>query len=107
MTGKRSLRDAAELITPAVEQMITALSPPDGDAPLVALVRRQARVIDGMGDEVAVTMMPNHTGQLLKALTELELRSRRRGEARGGAPNPVRDMRKSWASGPAGRGRAG
>jgi hypothetical protein len=85
------------MILPAVEQMVTDLDAPPSDAPLLALVRRQARVIDGMPDAVAVSMLPNHTGQLLKALAELEDRARRRRASRPGAPNPVRQMRREWA----------
>jgi hypothetical protein len=101
----RRLRDAGQQIGPAVEVMVAELDPPPSDAPLLALVRRQARVIDAMPDAVAVSMLPNHTGQLLKALGELEDRARRRRASRPGAPNPVRELRAEWAG--RGRGRAG
>jgi hypothetical protein len=102
--NRSSLRDAAELIRPAVDAMLAGLDPPAADLPLIALVRRQARLIDGMPDAVAVSMLPNHTGQLLKALGELEDRARRRSAVRPAAANPVRVMRQEWAAKARGRG---
>jgi hypothetical protein len=105
IVARVTLRDASAMIAPAVELMIGGLDAPDSDAPLLALVRRQARVIDHMGDAEAISMLPNHSGQLIKALAELEDRARRRRAVRPGAPNPVRALRKDWAAGQ--RGRAG
>ncbi len=62
-------------------------------------MRRQAQVIDAMPDAVAVTMLPNHSGQLLKALGELEERARRRGRRNGPQPvNPVAELRRQHAA---------
>lgn len=93
------LRDAKALIAPAVEAMVAELDAPASDGPLLALVRRQARVIDHMSDAEAVAMLPNHSGQLVKALAELEDRARKRGRQDGPRPvNPVRDLRASHAA---------
>src|SRR5580700_7111325 len=96
MAGRTTPRDANAMIAPAVEVMVTELDPPASDGPLLALVRRQARVIDSMPDAAAVSMLPNHSGQLLKALGELEERARRR-RGRGGAapaaPNRLQQLR--------------
>jgi hypothetical protein len=87
------------MIAPAVEAMAADLDPPAADGPLLALIRRQAQVIDAMPDAVAVTMLPNHSGQLMRALAELEDRARRRGRQEGPRPaNPVRDLRASHAA---------
>jgi len=99
MAPRPSLRDARTMIAPAVEAMVAELDPPASDGPLLALVRRQAAVIDSMPDAVAVTMLPNHSGQLVKALAELEERARKRGRQDGPkAANPVRDLRASHAA---------
>lgn len=104
MAGRAPLRDAKAMIAPAVEAMVAGLEAPVSDGPLIALVRRQAAVLDAMPDAVAVSMLPNHAGPLLRALAELEDRARRRRPAAAGAANPVREMRRDWA---ARRGRAG
>jgi hypothetical protein len=99
MAGRASLRDASMMITPAIEAMVADLGAPASDGPLLALVRRQAHVIDRMSDDQAVSMLPNHSGQLLKALAELEDRARKRGRQDGPRPaNPVRELRASHAA---------
>lgn len=100
MTRARSLRNADQMVAPAVERMVEALDPPDEDLPLIAIARRQAAVIDAMPDEVAIGMMPNHAGPLIKVLGELEKRAQvRRGAAAAGkAVNPVRQMRAEYAA---------
>jgi hypothetical protein len=98
MTSRTTLRDAKAMIGPAVEAMVADLDAPTSDGPLLALVRRQAAVIDRMSDDQAVSMLPNHSGQLVKALAELEERARQRG--RRDAPravNPVMELRASHA----------
>jgi hypothetical protein len=93
------LRDAKTLISPAIDAMVAELDPPASDGPLIALLRRQARVIDAMPDAVAVSMLPNHTGQLVKVLAELEDRARKRGRQDGPRPvNPVRELRAGHAA---------
>jgi len=77
-----------------VEAMVADLGAPPSDGPLLALVRRQAAVIDKMSDDAAVSMLPNHSGQLLKTLAELEDRARKRGRRDGPkAVNPVHELR--------------
>ena len=99
MAGRPALRDAKAMIAPAVEAMVADLDPPASDGPLLALVRRQAAVIDAMPDAARSRMLPNHSGQLLKALAELEDRARKRGRQDGPQPvNPVQEMRASHAA---------
>lgn len=99
MTARGQLRDAKEMIGPAIEAMVGELDVPASDGPLLALIRRQARVIDHMSDAEAVSMMPNHAGPLLRGLAELEERARKRGRDNGPQPaNPVRDLRASHAA---------
>lgn len=103
MAARGILKSAGELVRPAVERMVAAIEPPESDAPLVALVRRQARVIDAMPDAAAISMLPNHTGQLIKSLAELEKRAQARRVPAAAPANPVRQMRREWAA----KGRAG
>jgi hypothetical protein len=99
LTANRRLRDADQLLGPAVERMVEALGAPDADAALVALVRRQAAVIDGMPDGVAVALLPQHSGQLVKALAELQARAAARGQAADTRPSKLDQLRAARASG--------
>ena len=93
MAPDRRLRPADELIGPALAAMVAGLDPPEADGPLLALARRMAATIDAMPDAVAVSMLPNHAGPLVKALAELEARAvKRRGSAPAG-PSRLRDLR--------------
>jgi hypothetical protein len=97
MAARRALRDAKLLVLPAVERTLAALEPPDSDSALVALVRRQAAVIDAMPDGVAAAMMPNHGGPLLRGLTELEARAAKRRKLPKGAPSQLDRLREARA----------
>lgn len=81
MAVKASIRPADELVGPAVSRAVAAYDPPEQDAPLVALARSLARVIDVMPESQRPTMLAQATGQLLKVLGELDDRARRRGQA--------------------------
>jgi hypothetical protein len=100
MAQNRNLRSADQLISPAIDAMVAALDPPDADGPLVALVRRQARVIDGMPDAVASAMLPNHGGPLLRALAELERRAAARRKPEQGPKTRLAQLREARAAGP-------
>jgi hypothetical protein len=98
MASRTTLRDAKAMIGPAVEAMAADLDVPPSDGPLLALVRRQAAVIDKMSDDQAVSMLPNHAGPLLRAMAELEERARKRGRRdEPAAANPVRELRSAHA----------
>lgn len=106
MAGK--LRDASQMIEPAVTAMVTALECPVSDRPLVALALRVAATIDAMPDAIAATMLPNHAGPMIKILAELEARAvKRRAADRTGRPNRVAQLRTAHAAATSKRGRAG
>jgi hypothetical protein len=77
VTTVTALRDASELLWPAVQQAIAELGLPGSDAPAVKVAQRYARIIDGIPDHAprgqpdqawaARWLMP----LLLDALTEL------------------------------------
>lgn len=68
-TGQWHLRDAAELLAPAVEEAIAALRLEDQDIAAVQLARRYAAAIDGASDPVGAL---RYLGpQLLSALESL------------------------------------
>jgi hypothetical protein len=75
--ASRNLRNATQMLGPALEALGEV---PAADAPLLALARRMAAVIDSMPDGVAQAMLPNHAGPLVKVLTELDARAQRRGK---------------------------
>ena len=99
MAGNRRLRPAGQMLGPAVERTVAALAAPDADEALVALVRRQAAIIDAMPDGVAVAMLPQHSGQLLKALAELQARAAKRGQAADERPSRLDQLRHVRVSG--------
>lgn len=99
MTQGRRIRAAGQLVGPAVEQTVKALNAPDSDAALIALVRRQAAIIDAMPDGVAVAMLPQHSGQLLKTLAELQARAAKRGQAADARPSRLDALRAARSSG--------
>ena len=99
MAGNRRLRGAEQLLVPAVERTIKALNAPDTDAALIALVRRQAAIIDAMPDGVAVAMLPNHSGQFAKSLAELQARAVKRGQAAEARPSRLDALRAARATG--------
>ena len=107
MADNRRLRSADSLLGPAVAATVAALGPPDADAALVRLAEVIAATIDAMPDAVRVTMLPNHTGQLLKVLGELEERAVRRRKAASGRPNRLDQLRAAHAAHPATRARHG
>lgn len=98
MTQNRSLRSADSLLVPALAATVAALGAPDADAALVRLAEVIAATIDAMPDAVRTTMLPNHTGQLVKVLAELEVRAARRRKAPSGPPNRLQQLRAARAA---------
>lgn len=93
MPSAHRLRSADELVGPKVAALASALECPASDAPLLALARRMAAVIDDMPDAVAVSMLPNHAGPLIRVLAELDARSRKRRDDHTTRSSRLRDLR--------------
>jgi hypothetical protein len=99
MARRPPLHDAAELLSPALEQMVKASDPPASDAPLIALARCLAKTVDRMSDAERAAMLGQTGPLILKVLQELETRDRlHRAPERPTAPNPVRKMREAHAA---------
>ncbi len=102
-----NLRDASQMLEPAVAALGETLGCPAADAPLLALARRMAATIDAMPDAMAGTMLPNHAGPFLKALAELETRAaKRRAPGAGRQRSKVASLRAAHAQTAAKRKRA-
>lgn len=100
----RNLRSADQRVLPAVDAMTAAGDYPESDAPLLALARRLAASIDAMPEAVAVAMLPQHTGQLVKVLGELEARAGRRGTVAPGQPSRLEQLRAARSASDRSRG---
>jgi hypothetical protein len=98
MATARTLRNVNQLISPALEAAVAELDPPVSDGALVALCRRLAATIDEMPPAVGQAMIPNFAGPLLRALTELEDRARKRGRQGPPVVSPVAELRKAHAA---------
>lgn len=100
MASRERLRAADELLSPAVEQTVKALDPPESDAAVVALARILAKTVDRMSDSERAAMIGQTAPQVLRVLKELDDRSRRRAAAapQQGTSNPVREMRRAYAA---------
>jgi hypothetical protein len=97
----QNLRDAAELMVPAVEKALTAYDAPDEDAAFVQVARLTARDIDRMPRQVREVMLPQHTGMLLRAFDGLDKRrrDRQKGQQGGNARvSAVDDLRTAQAT---------
>jgi hypothetical protein len=95
----RNLRNASQMIGPAIESLCDAPDLPESDAPLLALARRIAATIDAMPDGIAQTMLPNHAGPLLKVLAELETRAVARRKPVTSKPSRLAQLRAANAAG--------
>jgi hypothetical protein len=96
----------------AVRVTVDAIDPPPSDAALVAVAESIAETVDAMAPGQRMTLAPQHMGQLVKVLGELEARAVKRraplAPGRGAAPaNPVDDLRRAHARRVARGGRAG
>lgn len=100
MGSRQPLRDAGELLAPAVDRMVEAIDPPESDAAVVALARILAKTVDRMSDAERAVMIGQTAPQVLRVLKELDDRARRRAAAspQQGASNPVREMRRAYAA---------
>jgi hypothetical protein len=100
--------DEPQTMAAAVGATIAALAPPASDAAVVALARKMASAIDGMGSEQLAAMIGQTAPQLLRVLQELEARSaKRRSAERAARPSPVSQLRAAHARHPAKRKRMG
>lgn len=99
-----SLRDADELIAPAVEQTIDTLELQDADRAAVQLARRYAALIDEQTDPKLRAWALRWIGPLLlSALESLGATPAARARLKGGrtpdaAPNRLDDLRRARAS---------
>lgn len=102
------MRDADDLLAPAVRETVAALDPPAEDAALVALARTLAASIDEMAPAVRAAMIGQVSGQLMRALKDLDDRARRRRTAsKTGRPNRVAQLRAAHVAATTKRKRAG
>lgn len=107
-----ALRSADRTLTAAVAVTVAALGAPDSDRALVAVAETIAGTIDAMCTGERLSMLPQHTGQLVKVLAELEARAAKRrvpaeAERPAAVANPVHDLRRAHARRTARAGRAG
>lgn len=73
-----TIRSADKTMLAAVTATAAALEPPQSDAALVRVAETIAETIDLMGTGERLTLLPQHTGQLVKVLAELEARAAKR-----------------------------
>ena len=99
MARKPALHAADDLLMPAVEATITAISPPDSDAALVGLARVLAHAVDRMGNAERAAMLGQTAPQLLRVLVELHKRAEVRAKAAGKPvpDNPIEKLRRAHA----------
>jgi hypothetical protein len=85
------LRDAADLITPAIRQTVAELGLDGRDAGLAAMAVRLGQVLDEARDQAAAL---RHLGPvLLAALEAMNATPLSRAKAEPGKPDPPRDWR--------------
>lgn len=106
-----AVRSADRTLAAAVRVTVSAIEPPDSDAALVAVAETIAETVDAMELGERLTMLPQHMGQLVKVLGELEARAAKRrapvAPERGAVPaNPVDELRRAHARRTAHGGRA-
>jgi hypothetical protein len=97
-----ALRSADRTVLAAVKVTAAALDPPDEDLALVKVAEVIAETIDAMGPGERLSLLPQHTGQLVKALAELEARAARRRAPVPAPPaaapvNPLDELRRTHA----------
>jgi hypothetical protein len=105
-----SVRSAEATVLAAVRATVAAMDPPDTDLALVRVAETIAETIDLMGPGERLNLLPQHTGQLVKVLAELEARAAKRRAAVPAAPqqaaaSPLDELRRAHARRTA-RGRA-
>ncbi len=104
-----SVRDADELVAPALRETIAALKPPASDNALVRLAEVVAATIDELEGGQRGMMLGQTAPMLLKVLVELEARAvkRRAAEHPAGRVNKVAQIRGARAAADVKRRRAG
>lgn len=107
-----AVRSVHSSLAAAVKVTVDAIDPPSSDAALVAVAESIAETVDAMAPGQRMTLAPQHMGQLVKVLGELEARASKRraptAPERAAAPaNPVDDLRRAHARRVARSGRAG
>ena len=106
------VRSADRTLGAALKVTVAALDAPESDAALIRVAEVLAEVIDAMELGQRLSLLPQHTGQLVKVLGELEARAVRRrvpvAAAPGKAPaDPVDELRRAHARRVARGGKAG
>ena len=81
---------------------MAALEVPETDQALVRVAESIAETVDAMAPGVRMTLAPQHLGQLVKVLAELEARAVKRRAPVQAAPaaapvNPLDELRRSHA----------
>jgi hypothetical protein len=99
VTMGRHLRDADDLIGPALARTLAALGPPDEDAAMVKVAEVIAGILDAMPDGQRGMMAGQTVPQLVKVLEILDERSRRRAKPAAGRPNRLNQLRAARDSG--------
>jgi hypothetical protein len=97
-------RSADRTVLAAVKATAAALDPPESDLALVRVAETIADTIDLMGPGERLSLLPQHTGQLVKVLGELEARAAKRRAAVPAPPaeakapvNPLDELRRAHA----------
>src|SRR5258708_12083249 len=98
MAGRGVLRDAGELISPALAETVAAIGPPEADAALVRLTAVVASSIDHMAPAVRDVMLGQTAPLLLKLLQELDKRAMRRQQPGKGGPSGLQRLPEAPAS---------
>lgn len=97
MTARR-LRDASELLRPAVASALEALQLGPEDAGISALALAMATAIDAMDESERARMIGQTAPALLRVLEAADARARRRGHKPTGVPSGLEKLRAARAA---------
>lgn len=95
-----ALRSVDRSLVAAVKVTVAAIDPPETDLALARLAEVLAETIDAMALGQRETLLPQHSGQLVKVLGDLEARAAKRRAPVLAAPaaaapvNPLDELRK-------------
>ena len=106
------VRSADRTLAAALKVTVAALNAPESDAALIRVAEVLAEVIDAMELGQRLSLLPQHTGQLVKVLAELEARAAKRRAPAAPEPgkvpaNPIDELRRAHAKRAARGGRTG